>query len=55
MVSYEGVSLGHVAYVEAVNVDGSFVVSEMNFNGGWGRVSSRTVVPGTIYIVGFIY
>lgn len=55
MVSYEGVSLGHVSYVESVNADGSFIVSEMNYNGGWGRISSRTVVPGTIYIVGFIY
>lgn len=55
MVSYEGVSLGHVAYVEKVNPDGSFVVSEMNYNGNWGKVSSRTIIPGTIYIVGFIY
>lgn len=55
MVSYEGIALGHVAYVERVNPDGSFVVSEMNWNGNWGRVTSRTVVPGTIYIVGFVY
>ena len=55
MVSYEGVSLGHVAYVERVNPDGSFVVSEMNYNGNWGRVTSRTIVPGTVYIVGFVY
>lgn len=33
---------GHVAYVESVS--GSMVtVSEMNYNGGWNRVSSRTV------------
>jgi len=33
---------GHVAYVE--NVSGNMVtVSEMNWNGGWNRVSSRTV------------
>lgn len=55
MVSYEGVALGHVAYVERVNPDGSFVVSEMNWNGNWGRVTSRTIVPGTVYIVGFVY
>jgi surface antigen len=34
---------GHVAYVEGVNSDGSVRVSEMNYNGGWNRVSSRTV------------
>ena len=33
---------GHVAYVESVS--GNMVtVSEMNYNGGWNRVSSRTV------------
>lgn len=32
---------GHVAYVEAVN-GGSVTVSEMNYNGGWNRISSRT-------------
>ncbi len=33
---------GHVAYVE--NVSGSMVtISEMNYNGGWNRVTSRTV------------
>lgn len=57
-VSYEGNSLGHVALVESVNRDGSYVVSEMNFRangGGWGRVDHRTIVPGTVYVVGFIY
>lgn len=33
---------GHVAYVESVS-GGNVTVSEMNWNGGWGRVSSRTV------------
>jgi surface antigen len=33
---------GHVAYVESVS-GGMVTVSEMNFNGGWNRVSSRTV------------
>lgn len=32
---------GHVAYVESVS-GGMVTVSEMNFNGGWNRVSSRT-------------
>lgn len=33
---------GHVAYVESVS-GGSVTVSEMNFNGNWNRVTSRTV------------
>ncbi len=37
---------GHVAYVESVS-GGSVTVSEMNFNGGWNRVSSRTVSSGS--------
>jgi surface antigen/LysM repeat protein len=37
---------GHVAYVESVN-GGMVTVSEMNFNGGWNRVSSRTVSAGS--------
>jgi surface antigen/LysM repeat protein len=37
---------GHVAYVESVS-GGMVTVSEMNFNGGWNRVSSRTVSAGT--------
>jgi len=45
---------GHVAYVEAVNGDGSWLVSEMNFV-GWDRVSSRTISPGQVPLVGFIY
>ena len=32
---------GHVAYVESVSGN-TVTVSEMNFNGGWNRVSSRT-------------
>lgn len=59
MVSYEGSAYGHVSYVERVNRDGSWVVSEMNFwgisGGGWGRVDSRTVTPGSVFVVGFIY
>jgi len=59
MVSYEGSAYGHVSYVEAVNPDGSWVVSEMNYygvpGGGWGRVDHRTIRPGTVFVVGFIY
>ena len=37
---------GHVAYVESVS-GGMVTVSEMNYNGGWDRVSFRTVSAGT--------
>lgn len=37
---------GHVAYVESVNGD-MVTVSEMNFNGNWNRVTSRTVPAST--------
>jgi surface antigen len=33
---------GHVAYVEGVS-GGMVTVSEMNYNGNWNRVTSRTV------------
>jgi surface antigen len=46
--------IGHVAYVESVNSDGSWTVSEMNF-AGWNAVSSRTIHPGQVPLVGFIY
>ena len=49
---------GHVAYVEHVNPDGSFVVSEMNFygnGGGWGRIDRRTIPADARWILGFIY
>ena len=49
---------GHVAYVESVNPDGSFVVSEMNWwgvaGGGWNRVDYRTITS-TAGLLGFIY
>ena len=44
---------GHVAFVEAVNGNGSWVVSEMNFT-AWGYVDRRTVWPGGT-LIGFIY
>ena len=50
--------LGHVAYVESVRPDGSFLVSEMNWwgvpGGGWNRVDYRTVTSMR-GILGFIY
>ena len=50
---------GHVAIVESVNPDGSFVVSEMNYygnGGGWGRVDHRTITGADFRtITGYIY
>jgi surface antigen len=51
-------SQGHVAYVESVNPNGSFLVSEMNWwgvpGGGWNRVDYRTVTSMG-GVLGFIY
>lgn len=38
---------GHVAYVERVNPDGSYTVSEMGWNYQAGNYNQRTVQPGT--------
>jgi surface antigen len=46
--------IGHVAYVESVNADGSFVVSEMNYK-AWNMVDYRTISSGSPEIIGFIY
>lgn len=49
---------GHVAYVDSVNPNGSFVVSEMNYwgnGGGWGRVDHRTIAADDSGITGYIY
>jgi surface antigen/LysM repeat protein len=58
-VTWESYYYGHVAYVESVNGDGSWTVSEMNYGGstggGWGRVSWRRVWPGQVPLIGFIY
>lgn len=40
------VTNGHVAYVESVNPDGSYVVSEMGWNYRAGNYNQRTVQPG---------
>jgi surface antigen len=53
MVTRES-SAGHVAYVESVNGDGSWTVTEMNYT-GWGQVDRRTLRPGQVSLVGFIY
>lgn len=37
---------GHVAYVEGVNPDGSYTVSEMGWNYQAGNFNQRTVQPG---------
>jgi len=37
---------GHVAYVESVS-GGMVTISEMNYNGNWDRVTSRTVPAGS--------
>jgi LysM repeat protein len=53
MVTMESV-YGHVAYVESVHADGTWTVSEMNFQ-GFGRVDMRTIRPGGVPLLGFIY
>ncbi len=46
--------LGHVAYVEEENPDGSFRVSDMNYP-SWGRVTYRTITPDQFSNYRFIY
>jgi len=53
MVTWES-SWGHVAYVESVNSDGSYTVSEMNFV-RWNVVDYRMIKPGGVPLIGFIY
>ncbi len=40
-------SVGHVAYVERVNPDGSFVISEANWGSAVMSFNSRTIPPGS--------
>ena len=54
MVTRESVQYGHVAFVESVNPDGSWTVSEMNYV-AWNVQSKRTIRPGQVPLVGFIY
>jgi len=55
MVTWESY-LGHVAYVESVNSDGSWTVSEMNYV-AFDVIDWRTIKPGQLgsKLVGFIY
>jgi LysM repeat protein len=55
MVTWESWA-GHVAYVEAVNPDGSWMVSEMNWV-AFNVIDQRTIKPGQLgsRLVGFIY
>ena len=53
MVTWES-WVGHVAYVEAVNADGSFTISEMNYK-GWGMIDTRTLRTRDVPMIGFIY
>ena len=55
MVTWESY-LGHVSYVDSVNADGSWTVSEMNFV-AFDVISTRTIKPGELgsRLVGFIY
>jgi LysM repeat protein len=53
MVTWES-WIGHVAYVESVNADGSFTVSEMNYK-GWGIISTRLLRVNQVPLIGFIY
>jgi surface antigen len=52
---YPATSLGHVAMVESVGEDGSFVLSEMNGRAGWGRVNEYTVGADEVGNYRFIY
>jgi LysM repeat protein len=54
MVTWESLIYGHVAYVEQVNADGSFVVSEMNFK-AWDVIDERTLTVKEVPLIGFIY
>ncbi len=55
MVTWESWA-GHVAYVESVNADGSWVVTEMNWV-AFDVIDQRTIKPGQLgsALVGFIY
>jgi N-acetylmuramoyl-L-alanine amidase len=55
MVTWESWA-GHVAYVESVNADGSWIVTEMNWV-SFDVIDERTIKPGQLggKLVGFIY
>jgi len=55
MVTWES-ALGHAAYVQSVNADGSWVVTEMAW-ANFGEIDERTIKPGQLgsRLIGFIY
>lgn len=54
MVTWESYYYGHVAYVEQVNLDGTFVVSEMNYR-AWDIIDTRVLRVRDVPLLGFIY
>ncbi len=52
---YKSGWLGHVAYVEKLNADGSILVSDMNFGGSYASVTYRTVPVHELTNYRFIY
>ncbi len=54
MVTWESRYYGHVAVVEQVYGDGSYLISEMNYR-GLGMVDQRHIIPGQVPLIGFIY
>ncbi|GAC1333012.1 MAG: hypothetical protein NVSMB17_12850 [Candidatus Dormibacteria bacterium] len=54
MVTWENRYYGHVAIVEAVYGDGSYLISEMNYR-GLGIVDQRRIIPGQVPLIGFLY
>jgi surface antigen len=50
---YGGSAVGHIAYVESVNANGSYYVSERNWN--YNPSVTRRLVPAGVPGVGFIY
>jgi N-acetylmuramoyl-L-alanine amidase len=47
--------LGHVAFLEQVYADGSMLISDMNYNGNWNRVTYRTEPASNARLYKFIY
>ena len=48
-------SMGHVAYVESVNNDGSITISEMNYNGGPYVKDTRTISASQVSSYNYIH
>ena len=48
-------SLGHVAYVESVNSDGSITISEMNYTGGAYVTDTRTISASEVSSYNYIH